>query len=280
MHSEVGDVFRDCDFVYTGGSVSDGRAAAAAVIDSCSSIERLPGGSSMFYELRALFLALDRVETADDDEGNFIIFSDSGSALQAISGRDWTHPLVLCMLERLSWLVQYRDKRILFYWIPGHVGIIGSEKADAAARAGLSKRVTNVPVHYGDFEKHISVLLERKWQSQWDEAANNKLHEIHPQLGLWPGGSRIIGREESVLARIRIGHTHLTHCFLLKGEDPPQCIACDCELTIKHILFECVDFIESRNRHFNVDTFKELFEKVPPDSILSYLHEIGLFYRL
>ena len=104
--------------------------------------------------------------------------------------------------------------------------------------------------------------------------------EIHPQLGLWPGGSRIIRHEESVLARIRIGHTHLTHCFLLKGEDPPQCIACDCELTIKHILFECVDFIESRKRHFNVDTFKELFEKVPPDSILSYLHEIGLFYRL
>ena len=30
-----------------------------------------------------------------------------------------------------------------------------------------------------------------------------------------------------------------------------------------------------RNRHFNVNS-----EKVPPDSILSYLHEIGLFYRL
>ena len=73
---------------------------------------------------------------------------------------------------------------------------------------------------------------------------------------------------------------HLTHCFLLKGEDPPQCIACDCQLTVKHILFECVDFIESRNRHFSVNSFRELFEKVPPDSILSYLHEIGLFYRL
>ena len=137
-----------------------------------------------------------------------------------------------------------------------------------------------VPIRDGDFKKHINILLKRKWQSQWDEAANNKLHEIHPQLGLWPGGSQSIRREESVLARIRIGHTHLTHRFLLKGEDPPQCIACDCQLTVKHILFDCVDFIESRNRHFNVDTFKELFEKVPPDSILSYLHEIGLFYRL
>ena len=56
--------------------------------------------------------------------------------------------------------------------------------------------------------------------------------------------------------------------------------ACDCQLTVKHILFECVDFIESRNRHFSVNSSRELFEKVPPDSILSYLHEIGLFYRL
>ena len=130
--------------------------------------------------------------------------------------------------------------------------IIGNEKADTAAKAGLSKIVANVPIPYGDFKKHINVLLKRKWQSQWDEVANNKLHEIYPQLGLLPGGSRIIRREESVLARVRIGHTHLTHCFLLNGEDPPQCTACDCQLTVEHILFECVDFIESRNRHFSV----------------------------
>ena len=55
---------------------------------------------------------------------------------------------------------------------------------------------TNVPIPYGDFRKHINSFLKRKWQSQWDETANNKLHEIHPQLGLWPGGSRIIRRWE------------------------------------------------------------------------------------
>ena len=108
------------------------------------------------------------------------------------------------------------------------VGIRVNEKADAAAKAGLSRRVTNVPIPYGDFKKHINVLLKRKWQSQWDEAVNNQLLEIHPQyLQYLPGGSRIIRHEENVLTRIRIGHTHLTHCFLLKGEDPPQCIACD-----------------------------------------------------
>ena len=87
LHNEVKDVFRDYDFIYTDGSVSDDKAAAAAVIDNSSSIERLPDKSSIFSaELHALYLALDRVETADDDERNFIIFSDSKSALQAKTG--------------------------------------------------------------------------------------------------------------------------------------------------------------------------------------------------
>ena len=84
--------------------VSDDKAAAAAVIDNHSSIERLPDKSSIF--------SAELVETADDDERNYIIFSDSKSALQAISGQDWTHPLVLYILERLNWLVQYQEKRI------------------------------------------------------------------------------------------------------------------------------------------------------------------------
>ena len=102
LPNEVKDVFLDYDFIYTDGSFSDDKAAAA-VIDNYSSIERLPDKSSTFSaELHALYLALDRVETADDDERNFIIFSDSKSALQVISGQDWTHPLVLYILERLN----------------------------------------------------------------------------------------------------------------------------------------------------------------------------------
>ena len=73
----------------------------------------LPNKSSIFSaELHALYLALDLVETAGDDERNFIIFSGSKSAPQAISGQDWMHPLVFKVLERLHWLVHYQEERI------------------------------------------------------------------------------------------------------------------------------------------------------------------------
>ena len=93
---------------------NDKAAAAAAVIDNYSSIERIPDKASIFSaELHALYLALDRVETADDDERNFIIFSDSKSALQAILGQDWTHPLVLYILERPLASTGPREKSII-----------------------------------------------------------------------------------------------------------------------------------------------------------------------
>ena len=103
------------------------------------------------------------METADDDERNFIIFLDSKSALQAISDQNWTHPLVLKVLERLHWLLQYQDERILFYWVPSHVGIRGNEKTEAAAKAGLLRRVTNVPIPFRDFKNHINVPMKGKW---------------------------------------------------------------------------------------------------------------------
>ena len=58
-------------------------------------------------ELHALYQALDRVEMADDDKRNFIFFSYSKSALLAIWGQDWRHPLFCSVLEHPHWLVQY-----------------------------------------------------------------------------------------------------------------------------------------------------------------------------
>ena len=78
---------------------------------------------------------------------------------------------------------------------------------------------------------------------------------------------------------MHIGHTYLTHSPLVKKEDPPQYTAWDSCLTVKHILFDWVDFIESGNKHITVNSCKELSEKVPLDRISSYLDYIDLLYR-
>ena len=73
------------------------------------------------------------------------------------------------------------------------------------------------------------------WQSEWDELPGNKLHEIFPVLKRCVVCPQTNGKEETVIAQLHIGHSFITHSFLLKGEELPMCIDCDELLTIKHI---------------------------------------------
>ena len=116
-------------------------------------------------------------------------------------------------------------------------------------------------------------------QVLWDQCEHNKLHAIHPVLGEWKGGSRNSRREEVVLARARIGHTHMTHCYLLKGQDVPECVACDCLFTVSHFLVDCFDFSHVRRRFYHVRDEKELFDTVDPTTILNFIQASGLFHR-
>jgi hypothetical protein len=87
-------------------------------------------------------------------------------------------------------------------------------------------------------------------------------------------------RGEFILARLRIGHSYLTNAYLLKNEDQPECVPCQSPLTIKHILIECTDFDLVRDTFYTVPDMKTLFNTVPPDRIISFIKEIGLYYKI
>ena len=70
---------------------------------------------------------------------------------------------------------------------------------------------------------------------------------------------RTNGKEETLMARLHIGHSFITHSFLLKGEEPPMCIGCDKRLTLEHILLICWDFSEKRESHFTAKSLRTLF---------------------
>jgi len=73
---------------------------------------------------------------------------------------------------------------------------------------------------------------------------------------------------------MRIGHTHLTHSYLLSGDDIPECGTCQCPLTANGTnLMECVDFNDVRNKHFVAFSIKNLFENVEPQNIIDFIKE-------
>jgi len=66
----------------------------------------------------------------------------------------------------------------------------------------------------------------------------NKLHEISPNVGR--RFYQISNRwDQIVYTHCRIGHTRMTHMFLILGEDPPKCSFCQNSLSLKHFIISC-----------------------------------------
>lgn len=106
-----------------------------------------------------------------------------------------------------------------------------------------------------------AIHINRHW-NPWHRLESNYMQIYHQQMARAMDGShkinskkspppthpledgyRRIKREEVVLARLHIGHTHLTHLFLLKNEEPSHYVQhTKNHITIKQILIGCTDF--------------------------------------
>ena len=265
--------------IYTDGSKDGEKVASAAILDGELYQFRLPNNSSIFTaELKAIDLALSHIE--QDAYWRHIIYTDSLSVMQALEGEKTDNPLIVSLLEKLYRLCERAD--IVFCWLPSHVGISGNEEADKAAKDALSLEVLSFKVPFTDFKPLINNFIKNVWQQSWSDPANhnNKLFTIKPSLGEWLPGLRTNRREEIILARLRIGHSHITHYYLLKREEEPQCIPCNAPLTINHILVECVDLAPTRQRYFHVDSLAALFDTVKFESVFGFLKEIHLYKKI
>ena len=90
--------------------------------------------------------------------------------------------------------------------------------------------------------------------------------------------SSLSRRDEVDINRLIIGHTRCTHSYLLSGADQPECTNCQCPLTVKHILVECSDFNDTRNKYFVASSMEELLRTVDVGNLLDFIKET-LFYN-
>ena len=134
-------------------------------------------------------------------------------------------------------------------------------------------------IPHSDFKPNVHKYITTMRQNTWDKSPLNKLRKITPIVSQ-PHTHHLSNRgDQSIFNRCRIGHSHLTHEVLLKGEPPPECIPRDCPLTIKHLLIECADFNDVRRRFYQVPSLQNLFNTVKPEVILDFLKAAAL-YRL
>ena len=77
-------------------------------------------------------------------------------------------------------------------------------------------------IPFSDLKSRTNKYILELWQSEWDEFSENKLHNIFPVLKECIGCPRTNRKEETVRARLHIGHSFITHSFLVKAEEPPM----------------------------------------------------------
>jgi ribonuclease HI len=241
------------------------RVASTAVFRQGVYSTRLPSATSTFSaEDNAMLLALKFV--ASSDKSKFMICSDSLSCLVAIESCKTQSPYILKIVEIDKSLVAI-VKYVIFTWIPSHIGIHGKTVVDKEAKNALNDPESDCSIPYNDFKPLIMRYILKRWQGSWDQQIYNKLHEIHSLVGKTPCSYGQNWKEQVVLTRCRIGHSRLTHSYLLNNEERPECIPCNSNYSLKHVLLDCVDVSDVRQNVYNVNNVCDLFTNVAGDTI-------------
>ena len=125
----------------------------------------------------------------------------------------------------------------------------------------------------------------RKWQEKWSSSqlANNKKYKnIRKTVEVWPSSFQKQRRTEVVLTRLRIGHTWLTHKFLLEGAGAPVCADCADALTVEHILVRCSKYSVQRQQYnlTGKSMTQILGDEADVPKLMGFLKAAGLYCQI
>jgi len=243
------------DYVlYTDGSKSENATGYAIVKENQVWLAKMDEIASVFSaEAKAILIACSKIE---DKNKNIAIASDSLSTLFAIKN-----------MKNTSWIVNkiryflFNNPHITLVWIPGHAGINGNDLADFhAKKATLRDTIDDNLISYLDLKRIIKVFEDKERNKRWRSVEENKLKEFKENVN----GNRkyFTGKraEDVFISRIRIGHTRLTHSYLMKKpSELPLCSQCGEFLTIRHIIIECNQYNAIRIKVLKNRSLSQIF---------------------
>ena len=185
------------------------------------------------------------------DGNRFTIFSDSRRALVALRS-DSSRSALLALRSDSSFspiVVETKelirraeeDNAIIdLCWVPGHVNVRGNEKADAKAAKDAALRAPTAPhkaIPHTDIRRPLREAISNGWHREWNSLAREgrKRREVKKDVKDWTSSHNKSRRIETVLALLRLGHTNITHVYLMQGQtEPPECDRCRMTITVKH----------------------------------------------
>ncbi|KAL4100873.1 hypothetical protein QTP88_020902 [Uroleucon formosanum] len=261
--------------IYTDASKTSTSIGMAVIHESSTQVFQLNSQSSIYT---AEYIALLKgVQTAVNTNYDRIdICSDSLSVLSNIKYNAQINPLVI----KIKNIINSSNKFIRFIWTPGHCNIRGNDEADKAARNATSNPNSQTlslmsPL---DIIRNVDKYCLQLWNSDWRQVTENKLREIKHTVEPWPKLNYSNRKEDVIMNRLRIGHSRITHGYLMEKTEQPICRSCNTSLTIKHIIIHCPIFKEARKECEIPDN---IYEAIGPyadiQKIISFLKKIEMY---
>ena len=137
------------------------------------------------------------------------------------------------------------------------------------------------PIPATDFFVNVHSVIQNKWQSRWNLHPTNKLYKIDPNVSTFPPlPNTFTRREQTTLNGLLIGHSRLTHSYLINEDPAPTCEHCKCILTIEHILRTCTTYEHNRKQYFPHLQLSHILLHFPKRNIFNYLTDIKLLTKL
>lgn len=224
----------------TDGSKYNQNTAYAYTINGQLTAHRIRNSASIYSaELIAILACLAHIAQLETHR-NYILLTDSLSSLQSLTNPFSTNPIVQRIYLTLL-TIKSINSNVTFVWIPGHIGFRPHDAVDEAAKkATSSPKITDPTLTPPeDLKKYYSAIISKQWHKHWRDQNFNKLRKIKTEPVSWSSSYRTSRQEEVILSRLRIGHTRLTHTYLLTNLAPPSCPHCSADdLSVEHF-FSC-----------------------------------------
>ncbi|XP_055603941.1 uncharacterized protein LOC129752175 [Uranotaenia lowii] len=270
--SHVDQKYKRHQHIYTDGSVRDGSVGLGVTSKEVEICLKLPESCSIFSaEAAAINHA---IEIAEQSGKPTVIFSDSASCLSAIEGGSNPHPWIRRAENRCI------ENSIAVCWIPSHCGIVGNHKADFLADKGRTSFPMDNVIPYQDAHRWVHTLLRRHWEQEWINRNTSHLRKIKTNTFNWIDRKQRL--EQRCLTRLRIGHTRITHSFLMERKDRPICEECQTILDVEHILLTCPKYQIERRRLGLDSSLKSILARDTnkETKVIEFLKSINLYDKI
>ena len=283
---------KDSYYIYTDGSKTENHTGFGIYSANYQCQSRLNDIYSILTaELMAILAALNFIQQENIQKTT--ICSDSASSLRAIkANKPTSHPIIYQIKEKYNELTQ-NQQDITLLWIPGHSGIQGNNEADMLAKnASNLPPANNLPSPISDVLGHFHNRFIDLRQFDWDINPHHYMYPIKPKITHFHTSHQDTKTKERVLARLRIGHTALTHCHLIEKRPPPICHKCNIttRYTIQHFLIDCPHLHQHRMHILHYINDKKLILNLPTllgddhpqliDLLLEFLHKTKLINNI